>query len=466
MMHSAKVETFEEWRDRARYFIDHDIEPHSISWDGGSNQAGLFAETAAGSASRPSARVPKDFLQLAERVACHADPERWALLYSALWRITHGEKHLLELGTDRLTRRLDLMDKDIRRDAHKTNAFVRFRKVEDETGEWYIAWHKPDHKILKIVAPFFKTRFEVMRFMILTPQESLIWDGSTLKFDKGVPRSEAPQDDELEDLWRTYYRATFNPARIKLKAMTKEMPRKHWSTLPETRIIAGMLAEAPERVEKMIKTQEGLDRSAADFLPATITYKNLVKASKTCEGCELYKCATQTVFGEGALDASLMIVGEQPGNDEDLQGHPFVGPAGRILAKAFDEAEISRDEIYLTNAVKHFKFRLERDKRMHKNPDTREITACKPWLLAEIDVIKPKVILCLGVTAAKSLISHGFTLKKDHGRVFEAPIENCIIMPTFHPSAVLRAMQFDGSEEIYRTLVKDLRKAKKQALHA
>lgn len=454
-MQTIGVETFGEWRSRAREYLAKGIPPSSLIWEDTTEQNSLFGGTTAPSKSVTEISVPKSFLDFASRISCHRAPEKWALLYTALWRITHGEKHLLQIATDPLVHKLEAMDKQIRRDAHKAKAFVRFRKVEDETGETYIAWHKPDHKILPIVAPFFKTRFSSMRFIIMTPDQSLIWDGQALSFDKGYPRDAAPQDDELEDLWRDYYRATFNPARIKIKAMKREMPTRHWATLPEASIITDMLEEAPLRVEQMIKTTEGLNRSAADFLPEELSYSALKLASRACQGCDLYKCATQTVFGEGPISAKLMIVGEQPGNDEDLAGHAFVGPAGRILDRAFEEAGMDRNQIYITNAVKHFKFRLEREKRMHRSPDAREVNACKPWLLAETELVQPKIILCMGATASKSLIGHGFTLKKEHGKWFEGPF-GARITSTYHPSAVLRNQAHDPDNDIYETIVRDL----------
>src|SRR6266568_1413595 len=144
--------------------------------------------------------------------------------------------------------------------------------------------------------------------------------------------------------------------------------------------------------------------SAAEFLPKRHTLENLRAAARSCEGCDLYKNATQTVFGEGAKDASLMLVGEQPGDMEDRQGHPFVGPAGRLLDKALAEARIPRDEVYITNAVKHFKWIQRGKRRLHQKPSIRQVVACKPWLEAEIEVVHPKVIVCLGATAALSMV--------------------------------------------------------------
>lgn len=249
------VHDFESWRSEARKFLCAGTAPQEIIWnDPKAVQANLFACEAEVKDVDIIKKVPKDFIARAEKIACHSDPEKWHILYSVLWRITHGEKFLLSLKTDPLVHKMHIMEKQIRFDAHKTKAFVRFRKVVDEQGGCYIAWHNPDHEVLKLVAPFFGRRFADMRWTIFTSRESVSWDGEELSYGDGIPASMAPAPDKLEEMWRAYYRATFNPARIKIKAMKKEMPVRHWKTLPEAEIIAELLQEAPKRVEKMIES--------------------------------------------------------------------------------------------------------------------------------------------------------------------------------------------------------------------
>jgi len=260
-------EAFKEWRARARDLIRLDIPPEQAFWDSGA-QAGLFPGAADSGSADPGERavcVPPSFLDLARRVSCHADPVWRDLLYRALWRLAAGETHLLALASDPLVRRLALMDAGVRRDAHKAKAFVRFRKVgggEGEGEDRYIAWHRPDHRVLPLIAPFFKDRFAAMRWTILTPDESLDWDGTDLRFLPGLPRSSAPEGDVLEDLWRAYYRAIFNPARVKVKAMKAEMAVRHWPTLPEASIIPELLAGAPARVAAMVRERRKMDQAA------------------------------------------------------------------------------------------------------------------------------------------------------------------------------------------------------------
>ena len=178
--------------------------------------------------------------------------------------------------------------------------------------------------------------------------------------------------------------------------------------------------------------------SAADFLPERRTLAALREASVSCRGCPLWARGTQTVFGEGPRRARVMLVGEQPGNDEDLAGKPFVGPAGRVLDRALEAAGIARDDVYVTNAVKHFKWKPQGKRRIHEKPSQAEISACLPWLEAELDVVKPVVLVCLGATAAQALLGPKFRVTKQRGECMPARWAPCV-MATVHPSAILRA---------------------------
>ena len=196
--------------------------------------------------------------------------------------------------------------------------------------------------------------------------------------------------------------------------------------------------------------------SAAPWVPAEHDLIALRSAAPGCKGCDLYRHATQVVFGEGPADSKVVMVGEQPGDEEDVKGHPFVGPAGRLLNRAMEEAGLPRDEIYVTNAVKHFKFKIERGKRrIHAKPGAIEISACKPWLEAELDAIRPELIVCLGATAAQSLIGRDFRITTERGK-FLPHTRAKEIVATVHPSAVLRAFRENYDEE-YALFVEDLR---------
>jgi uracil-DNA glycosylase len=194
--------------------------------------------------------------------------------------------------------------------------------------------------------------------------------------------------------------------------------------------------------------------TAALYVPATRTPRALREAAAGCRGCDLWRNATQTVFGEGATDAEVMMVGEQPGDQEDRRGRPFVGPAGAILDQALEEAGIDRDEVYVTNAVKHFKWRPSGKRRLHQKPNWTEMTACRPWLEAELEAVEPRVLVLLGATAAQSLLGRQFRVTKQRGELIDSPLAE-FVTATIHPSAILRA---DDRESEYAGFLADLRK--------
>lgn len=258
MMLTISVQNFAAWRKQARYLLQEEIAPDQVNWcDTTDKQMNLLSEiNALTTTNTQKQHVPKEFITLAKKVACHSDFTKWDQLYQALWRLTHGEKHLLQLTIDPLMRALALKNKAVSRDMHKMKAFVRFRRYTHPEHTYYLAWHHPDHNILHLVANFFVKRFSDMHWIIMTPEQTAEWTKEKLIFRPGVPHDQFLSDTELEDLWRTYYRAIFNPARIKLQAMKREMPVRHWKTLPEAKIIADMLQEAPARVAKMLEEQK------------------------------------------------------------------------------------------------------------------------------------------------------------------------------------------------------------------
>jgi uracil-DNA glycosylase len=196
--------------------------------------------------------------------------------------------------------------------------------------------------------------------------------------------------------------------------------------------------------------------SAAPFVPPSTSLKTLAAAAEKCRGCDLYKAATQVVFGAGPRKARILLVGEQPGDQEDRQGEPFVGPAGAILDKALADAGIQRQEVYLTNVVKHFKWEPRGKRRIHKKPRASEVKACRPWLEAELRAVQPAVVVCLGATAAQSVLGASFRLMKQRGQVISSPIAPRVVA-TIHPSAVLRAPDSEGRRAAYEMLVADLK---------
>jgi uracil-DNA glycosylase len=454
--------TFESWQREARSAIANDLSPGEIYWSQNLDwQPRLFAVQTEVAQSKANICVPAEFLPLAKAVACHSDFSRWALLYRALWRLTHGERNLLKIETDDVVAELRRMRKQVSREVHKMHAFVRFRKVETDTEERYIAWYEPRHHVVKLAAPFFVERFHSMRWSILTAELSAHWDGQELRYTAGVPKSEAPASDELESWWRTYYGSIFNPARTNLRAMKAELPVHFWKHMPELENLTGVLGEAPSRVQEMIRRQREAP-SALSFVPASRELPVLRSAAAKCGGCPIGECATQTVFGEGPERARIMLVGEQPGDEEDRAGHPFVGPAGQVLHRAMAAAGLNREELYVTNAVKHFKFVERGKRRIHQTPRAGEVAACRPWLEAEVEAVRPKIMVCLGATAAKSVFGHQFQLTEQRGTILRSTMAPKTIA-TFHPSAVLRVETPEQKENYFNLLVQDLALARDAA---
>lgn len=449
--------SFGAWQRAARQLLAEQCRPEAVTWaDQTAIQPALggLADDVPVPAAGAAITVPKAFVLSARRAAMHRDAGRWALLYRMLWRITHGEGHLLADDTDADVRQVRRLEAQVRRDIHKMHAFVRFREVVEGDHRRYVAWHRPDHLIVAAAAPFFVERFRVMRWSILTPDACAHWDGTTLRLTPGAQAHEAPAGDALEALWRTYYASMFNPARVNRRAMTKEMPVRHWPTLPEAALIPGLLAGASARVASMV-AQPSAATSARAFVPAGADLQGLRAAATSCEGCGLHRAATQVVFGEGPARARIMVVGEQPGDEEDRHGRPFLGPAGEVLNAALAAAGVTRQELYVTNAVKHFSFRREGKRRLHERPRLSEARACRPWLEHEIALVRPTVIVCLGSVAMEALLGPGRRVGDCRGQRFDTAWAPHLVV-TYHPSAVLRATTADEAERLRGALVADV----------
>jgi DNA polymerase len=455
----VEVADLGSFREAARGLLSRGVAPDQVLFSEEQERQALLlpVETPRRQAPAAGVTVPSAFLELAGHVACHRSPERWGLLYRVLWRLTHGERSLLEVVSDPDVYRLHTLAKAVQRDVHKMHAFVRFRKVMRDGAEHFIAWHRPDHRIVRTAAPFFARRFPSMRWSILTPDESVSWNLEQLTYGPGVPRSEAPEGDALEELWSTYYASTFNPARLNVRAMRAEMPQKHWATLPEARLIPELVRSAPGRTATMVRPRLEVSDSSL-YLPEHRDLPSLAQAAHGCKACPLHERATRTVFGEGSPGARLMLVGEQPGDMEDREGRPFIGPAGQLLDEVLAVVGLDRQELYLTNAVKHFGWTGEEKQRIHAKPGRREVLACKAWLDAEVTQVKPRMIVCLGATAAQAFLGPGFRINLSRGQVFETPWAPAW-MATFHPSALLRMPDERARTQARAHFEADLRKA-------
>jgi DNA polymerase len=450
----AGEDDFDGWRDAARRLVGARVAPEQIVWQVGDHGVDLFGEAAPLPAiSATELRVPRAFVDLAQAAALHRDPKRFALLYRLLFRLA-DDPRLIDDHADPLVRRIEALAKTVRRDLHKMRAFVRFREMSDEGGSLFVAWFEPDHHIVRANAGFFVRRFAAMRWSILTPEVAIHWDGEALREGPGADRTQAPDHDVLEEVWKAYYASIFNPARLKVSAMLKEMPRRYWKNMPEAQLVAPLIAGAQAREAAM---------TAQVVAPAerAITLAGLAKEAGQCRRCPLWQDATQCVFGEGPADAAILIVGEQPGDEEDRQGRPFVGPAGQVLDQAMAEAGLDRGRVYLTNAVKHFKFVLRGKRRLHQSPAAGEITACRWWLDQEIGLLRPKVTVMLGASAIRGVTGKPGAV----GVLRETPLAlaHGLGLASYHPSYILRQPDRAAAEDTRKALVADLRRARAEA---
>ena len=419
-------------------------------------------------------RLPRTFVALAKTVACHREPTRYATLYRTMWRLRHGEPELLSAALDPDVVALRRLERAVLRDVHKSHAFVRFREVphaaqgadvaagqadgpgaEGGRRRHFVAWYEPEYDVLALAVPHFVERFAQMDWSILTPDAQVHYVDGALHFGAGASRAEAPDGDATEALWATYYANIFNPARLNLRATRAEMPQKFWANMPETTLIRSLRAEAPARLERFLQAQPPRATPRAHYADLTA----LAADVRGCAACPWSAQATAAVVGEGPVRAPLMLVGEQPGDAEDLAGRPFLGPAGEVLARALGEAGIARDKIYVTNAVKHFKFVPRGKRRLHQSPNATDVAACRGWLDRELALVKPQVLVCLGTTAALAVRGQKTKLADVRGQTLALPAGQNTLF-TYHPSAVLRAAADADRQATYAALVDDLRRAR------
>jgi uracil-DNA glycosylase len=453
----------EVFRRHARQGLIDGVEPSQLEWRVATRaEPDLFGhlpgidEPAPADASATRIQVPALFVALADRAALHADSNRFGLLYRLLWRLVH-KSALRHDPLDADRQQAELMARAVRRDMHKMTAFVRFRPLALAEGQTvqHVAWFEPEHHIVEATAPFFARRFAQMHWAILTPERCVRWDGRALTFGPGASRSDAPPADAAEQLWLTYYTSIFNPARLKLAMMQKEMPRRYWKNLPEAALIQPLAARAAQRERTMLEqpAKEPVRRRPAASQALAIAARPIIvhtpgslaelrSATERCRDCPIGAHATQAVHGEGHEQARLMLVGEQPGDREDLAGRPFVGPAGQLLDRALGRLGWPRERLYLTNAVKHFKFELRGKRRIHKTPAQQEAAACLHWLEGEIAIVRPAAAIALGATAARALLGRDVPMMQERGQ-WSTRGDGLRVLVTLHPSALLRMEEAD-----------------------
>lgn len=434
------------WRQAARQLARMGAPPGSVLWRvGPAGDGDLFAGGPVAAGEGREIKLPREAVAALETALHHKDRERFALAYGIVLRLTDG---VLRWGdrSDPALRRLLAMEKAVRRDIHKMHAFVRFRELPAQGGRRrFAAWFEPEHNTVEPGTPFFANRFGDMDWLIATPTLTARFVSGALGFAETANR-DSPPPDAAEDLWKTYYASIFNPARLMPKAMQSEMPKKYWRNLPEAELIPDLIRGAEARVRAMqaAPAPEPPARAAAWRrmaerevpMPGT-TMDALRTQAASCQRCALHACATQTVFGEGPEGAALMVVGEQPGDAEDLAGRPFVGPSGRLWDEEAALAGLDRGAAYVTNAVKHFKFQVRGKRRIHQSPDRDEIDACRWWLDLERRLIRPRLILTMGATALEAVTGSGSNLLKRRG-TWERAEDGTPVLVTVHPSYILR----------------------------
>lgn len=466
-----RIGTVVAWRDQARALALAGVPADGVLWQiEGQAAHDLFATESPPPAPGRALRLSRDAIDGLQTALCHSDPQRFQRAYAIVLRLTDGS---LRWGdrSDPAMHRLLQQEKAVRRDIHKMHAFVRFREVgaPDAPRRAFAAWFEPDHPITEAAAPFFARRFGDMDWIIATPDLTATFQGGALSFAVTATESRPPPD-ATEALWRTYFASIFNPARLMVSAMASEMPRKYWKNLPEADLIPDLIRTAPARARAMQEAAPTLPLPHIDRLrpqrpmPATdgLTLATLKPALDACRRCPIGVCATQAVAGEGPADAALMIVGEQPGDAEDLSGRPFVGPAGQLFDQCATAAGFDRSAAYVTNAVKHFKFQPRGKRRLHQRPTTDEIAHCRWWLDLERQLLRPRLILALGATAAQGLTGSGANLLQRCGTV-EATPDGTPVLLSLHPAHVLRLAPGPAQDAAQAMLTRDLAQARDRA---
>jgi DNA polymerase len=447
--------TFDAWREAVRPLLTAGRKPEEMP------DAPLAASMVrgCGAAKGAGVRLPRILMGLLENLACFRDDGRWELMYRLAWRLLYENARLLDDPADRDVAHALAMDRAVRRDLHKMHAFVRFREVvRDGQLATYFAWFEPQHEILRKGAAFFVKRFPNMCWTIATPDGAAIWNTQALQFADSELAGERPRSDAHEDLWRTYYRSICNVARINPDAMQREMPQFYWRNLPEAAEIGTLMREGRARFALAHEESDHEHLTAAKSVQqALAAVRPPEERVQKCRACDLWRHATQAVEGEGPNSAKIMLVGEQPGDEEDLRGAPFVGPAGKVLDDALLQADVKRADVYVTNAVKHFKWEPRGKRRLHKKPNLSEIRACNMWLVEEIAAIKPRVIVALGASALTALVGSSYSIEAAR-KVDLAHSSGALVLATYHPSAILRADD-TRKDQLREYLIADLKRA-------
>ncbi len=411
------------WRRATRAFVRAAVEPADLTWLVGGTGDPLPDVDGGFTLSRA-------LVSLAAQAFQAREPERYGLLYTLVWRAHHGQLDL-SASTDRDLHLAQVWALAARADAHRMRALLRFAPVTFADQRHFIGWYVPDHFVLEANARLLARREPARGFTIVTPDGTAHRDSSGLRFGAGLTH---PGDDEtLLAWWDAHQRAILAEA-------------YEGGGLPE----AEALDEVPRPLDRPPLGPVVLAENQ------TSASGRLTREARGCERCALHGPAAQTVFGEGPADARAMFIGEQPGDQEDVIGRPFVGPAGQLLDAALEEAGIDRRRIYVTNAVKHFKFTPRGRRRIHQSPSPEEIDICRFWLDAERAAVNPKMLVLLGASAGRAVLGRPVTVTRERGRPFTLPDGTAALL-TVHPSYLLRQPDDAAYAREYAAFVADLR---------
>jgi probable DNA metabolism protein len=411
------------WRAATRSLILDGIPPEQIKWSVDPKHPHLPPETSG------SFGLARALVSLASQAIQARDPERFALLYRLVWRAQAGE-NLVEDQADPDMRRTRGLALAVRAEQHRMRNQIRYLRVDDR----YVGWYVPAHFVVEANTLLLARRFADYAVAILTPDASAFWDpGTPPRFGAGVSAEAIPDDDALTEWYRSY-------------GDEMEAAARPGTSIPE----AERLGDDPWPPDRQaigpVVMPVGIDSGIAAA----------IRESADCRRCDLWKYPTQTVFGEGPAGARVMFVGEVPGDQEDIVGRPFVGPAGQLLDRAMEEAGIDRRAAYVTNAVKHFKFTPRGKRRLHQTPDGPEIQACRFWLDVERVRLAPSLIVALGATAARTVLGRAVTIGRERGRPIRlSDTETAFV--TVHPSFLLRVPDEDAKRREYRAFVQDMK---------
>ncbi len=424
---------WEGWRTATRTLVLSGTPPEQVRWHVG-GPAGKLPEASG------SFGVSRALVSLASLAIQARDKERFDLLYRLMWRAQGGEK-VLEERQDEEARRARGLALAVRAEQHRMRAQLRYLSVGKGGAVRHLGWYAPAHYVLEANAQLLAQRFAEFAVSILTPDGSAHWDADGgLRFGPGVDPASMADDAGLGAYWAAYGAEVLDPARPGSSVPAAEpMGDEPW---PPDRSPLGPVV-MPVGADPGI---EGAVHEAAD-----------------CRRCHLWEPATQTVFGEGPAGARVMFIGEQPGDQEDVIGRPFVGPAGMMLDRAMAEAGIDRRAAYVTNAVKHFKFTPRGKRRLHQTPEAPEIQACRFWLDVERVRLAPSLVVLLGATAARAVLGRAVTISRERGRPIRLS-ETETAFVTVHPSFLLRVPDEEARHREYRAFVEDLKKVAKLAV--